>query len=81
MPITTAVAMPQPTAPCAATWNVPSGVARSMPNTSIALSGIFSSSAPNCSAITTLGRDTAMLKPRNAVNSSTEGSANARAFK
>ena len=35
-----------------------------MPNTSSAVSGTFSASAPSCSAITAFGRETAMLKAR-----------------
>ena len=69
----TAVAMPQPSAPSAGT---PIG---SAPNTSSAVSGTLSASEPSCSAITAFGRDTAVLKPRNAVNSSANGSAKASA--
>ena len=76
-----AVAMPQPGAPCSATASLPQGVSTPPPNTSSAVSGTFNSSAPSCSAITIFGRDTAVLKPRNAVNSRAGGSAKASAFR
>ena len=73
--------MPQPGVPSAATCSAPNGVGRLKPNTSSAVSGTLNSSATSCNAITTLGRDTAVLKPRNAVNSRAGGNANASAVR
>ncbi len=54
----TPVAMPQPTTPSAGTPSM------GTPKTSAADTGTFSASPPTCSAITALGLDTAVLKPR-----------------
>ena len=73
--------MPQPTTPMGATrhGSIPSGRGRVQPWMNRALSGIFSVSPMTWMAITALGRDTAVLKPRYTVNSRDAGSENASA--
>ena len=56
--------MPQPVAPKPAGARRPNGVGSSRPNTSSAVSGTFTTSAPTCNAITAFGRETAMLNER-----------------